>query len=105
MRRGTTMSTIASPANTGTGERLLMTSVPRRKALSFVLVSLAYFFAALCYPILRYVITPSETSPLANDALAGSGGELKPNSGKKFRFGYPLERLIRLISGEYRSMF
>jgi len=98
------MSTIASPANTGTGERLLVTSVPRRKALSFVLVSLAYFFAALCYPILRYVIPPSETNPLANDALAGTVGELKPNSGKTFRFGNHPALLVRLVSGEYRSM-
>jgi Rieske Fe-S protein len=39
-----------------------------------------------------------------NEALAGTLGELSPNSGKTFRFGSRPALLVRLASGEYKSM-
>jgi cytochrome b6-f complex iron-sulfur subunit len=59
---------------------------------------------AFIYPVLRYLIPP-QTSDLGSDSVvAGRVGELKPNSGKIFRFGERPGLLIRTASGEYRAM-
>jgi Rieske Fe-S protein len=60
--------------------------------------------ATVLYPILRYVTPPPETGMNANEALAGAVGDLMPNSGKTFRFGTKPALLVRLATGEYRSM-
>ena len=98
------MSTIASAAPTSRGEQLIASSMPRRRALLLLMGSLVSSLGTLCYPILRYLIPPGETNSSANDALAGMVGELKPNSGKTFRFGSRPALLVRLATGEYRSM-
>ena len=55
------------------------------------------------YPVLRYLVPPPESGMSASEALAGRIDELKPNSGKTFRFGSRPALLMRLASGEYRS--
>jgi cytochrome b6-f complex iron-sulfur subunit len=60
--------------------------------------------ATLLYPVLRYVIPPPEAAVSATEALAGTIGELLPNTGKTFRFGSKPALLVRLSTGEYRSM-
>lgn len=80
-------------------------SVPRR---GFVEVLLGSGFlataAAFIYPVLRYLVPP-KTSDLGSDAVvAGRVGDLKPNSGKIFRFGNRPGLLIRESNGEYRAM-
>jgi len=59
---------------------------------------------AFLYPVLRY-LAPPKAPDLGSDAVvAGRVGELKPNSGKIFRFGTHPGLLIRTASGEYRAM-
>ena len=89
----------------GSPNKDLSPSVPRRR---FVEVLLGSGFlataAAFVYPVLRYLIPPT-TSDLGSDAVvAGRVGDLKPNSGKIFRFGSRPGLLIRTASGEYRAM-
>jgi Rieske Fe-S protein len=60
--------------------------------------------AAFIYPVLRYLVPP-KASDLGSDAVvAGRVGELKPNSGKIFRFGSRPGLLVRTAAGEYRAM-
>jgi cytochrome b6-f complex iron-sulfur subunit len=80
-------------------------AVPRRR---FVEVLLGAGFlataAAFIYPVLRYLVPP-KASDLGSDAVvAGRIGELKPNSGKIFRFGSRPGLLVRTAAGEYRAM-
>ena len=80
-------------------------AIPRRR---FVEVLLGSGFiataAAFVYPVLRYLVPP-KASDLGSDAVvAGRIGDLKPNSGKIFRFGNRPGLLIRTASGEYRAM-
>jgi Rieske Fe-S protein len=89
----------------GNPNKLVPPSVLRR---TFVEVLLGSGFmataAAFVYPVLRYLVPPT-TSDLGSDAVvAGRVGELKPNSGKIFRFGNRPGLLIREASGEYRAM-
>jgi Rieske Fe-S protein len=59
---------------------------------------------AFLYPVLRY-LTPPKTADMGSDSvLAGKVGELKPNSGKIFRFGSRPGLLIRTVDGDYRAM-
>jgi cytochrome b6-f complex iron-sulfur subunit len=60
--------------------------------------------AAFIYPVLRYLVPP-KASDLGSDAVvAGRVGDLKPNSGKIFRFGSRPGLLVRTAAGEYRAM-
>ena len=87
------------------GEQFTAKPLQRRTALRFLLSgSLTAFAASLLYPLLRYIVPPAEGSVATNDALAGMVGELKPNSAKTFGFGTRPALLVRLASGEYRSM-
>lgn len=59
---------------------------------------------AFIYPVLRYLVPP-QTADLGGDSVvAARVGELKPNSGKIFRFGSRPGLLILTASGEYRAM-
>jgi Rieske Fe-S protein len=79
--------------------------VPRRR---FVEVLLGGGFlatvVAFVYPVLQYLIPPKEADLGSDSVVAGRTGELKPNSGKIFRFGNRPGILIRTSSGEYRAM-
>ncbi len=59
---------------------------------------------AFLYPVVRY-LTPPKAIDLGGDSVvAGKVGELKPNSGKIFRFGSRPGLLIRTVDGSYRAM-
>jgi Rieske Fe-S protein len=59
---------------------------------------------AFFYPILRY-LTPPKTADIGGDSVvAGKVGELRPNSGKIFRFGSRPGLLIRTAEGDYRAL-
>ena len=60
--------------------------------------------AAFVYPVVQYLIPPKTTDLGSDSVVAGRVGELKPNSGKVFRFGSRPGILIRTASGEYRAM-
>ena len=81
------------------------TPVPRRRFVE-VLLGCGFLATAVAfvYPVVRYLIPP-KTADLGGDSVvAGKVGELKPNSGKVFRFGSRPGLLIRTAGGEYRAM-
>lgn len=89
-------------ANTGDP---LSLPVPRRRFVEVVLGSgfLATAVAFL-YPVLRYLVPPKAIDLGGDAVVAGRVSELKPNSGKIFRFGNRPGLLILTASGEYRAM-
>lgn len=81
------------------------TPIPRR---GFVEMLLGGGFlataAAFVYPVMRYFVPP-KTADLGGDSVvAAKVGELKPNSGKIFRFGSRPGLLILTAGGEYKAM-
>jgi cytochrome b6-f complex iron-sulfur subunit len=96
------MTTRALPAHPL--ENLRTGKLSRRSWMRIALATIAGSCSALLYPIERYVVPPSEVAVSAAEALAGTIGEMPPNSGKTFRFGSRPALLVRLATGEYRSM-
>jgi len=96
---------MASGESLGNPNKQLPPSALRRRFVEVLLGSgFVATAAAFVYPVLRYLVPPT-TSDLGSDAVvAGRVGELKPNSGKIFRFGNRPGLLIREASGEYRAM-
>ena len=80
-------------------------TIPRRRFVEVLLGSgILATAVAFIYPVLRYLVPP-KASDLGSDAVvAGRVGELKPNSGKIFRFGNRPGLLIRNADGDYRAM-
>ena len=85
-------------------ENVSAQDVSRRTWLRIVVATMVGSCATVLYPILRYLSPPAESSRSAGEALAATVGELAPNSGKTFRFGSKPALLVRLATGEYRSM-
>ena len=56
------------------------------------------------YPVIRYLAPPPNVDLGADSVVAASASELKPNSGKLFRFGSRPGLLVRTAEGEYRAM-
>jgi Rieske Fe-S protein len=87
--------------------RLGHTQAPiRRRRFVEVLLGSGFFATAVAfiYPVLHYLVPP-KTSDLGSDAVvAGKVGELKPNTGKIFRFGNRPGLLVRTADGAYRAM-
>jgi cytochrome b6-f complex iron-sulfur subunit len=79
--------------------------VPRRRFVETLLGSGFLATAvAFVYPVLRYLVPPRASDLGSDSVVAGRAGELKPNSGKIFRFGNRPGLLMRTASGEYRAM-
>jgi len=79
--------------------------VPRRGFIE-VLLGAGFLATAVAfiYPVLRYLVPPKAADIGTDSVVAGRVGELKPNSGKIFRFGNRPGLLIYTASGEYRAM-
>ena len=60
--------------------------------------------ASFLYPVLRYLLPPPSAELSSDTVLAGKTGDLKPNSGKIFRFGSRPALLIMASDGKYRAM-
>lgn len=60
-------------------------------------------FVSFVYPVLRYLVPPPVADLGGNDVIAAKVGDLKPNSGKIFRFGSRPGLLLRIGEGEYRA--
>jgi Rieske Fe-S protein len=87
------------------GTDRLSPPVPRRRFVEVLLGSGFIATAiAFAYPVLRYLIPPKAADLGSESVIAGRVGELKPNSGKIFRFGTRPGILIRTAGGEYRAM-
>ncbi len=77
----------------------------RRRFVEFFLGG-SLFASALSflYPITRYLIPPPATDLGSDTVVAARVGDLKPNSGKIFRFGNRPGLLILTREGEYRAL-
>jgi cytochrome b6-f complex iron-sulfur subunit len=60
--------------------------------------------ASFLYPVLRYLIPPPSAELSSDTVLAGKTGDLKPNTGKIFRFGSRPALLILTSDGKYHAM-
>ena len=65
-----------------------------------LLASLASFL----YPVLRYFVPPEVTDLGGDEVIAAKLGEMKPNSGKIFRFGSKPGLLILNADGTFRAL-
>lgn len=76
----------------------------RRNFLKYFLVTgLAGLAFSVIYPVLKYLVPPPSAEAKPNSVIAGKVGELKPNSGKIFRFGEKPGILINTPEGELRA--
>jgi Rieske Fe-S protein len=76
----------------------------RRNVLNYLLGTAALAtLAAIFYPIIKFMIPPRVVESSASSVVAAKVSELKPNSGKIFRFGSKPGILIQMPAGEYRA--
>ncbi len=59
--------------------------------------------ASFIYPVLRYLVPPAVVDLGGDEVVAAKLGDLKPNSGKIFRFGSRPGLLIMESDGTYRA--
>lgn len=77
----------------------------RRKLIQLILGGGAFATAAsFLYPVLRYLVPPASIDLGSETVVAGKVGDLKPNSGKIFRFGSRPGLLIMEAGGSYRAV-
>lgn len=81
----------------GGGER-------RRFIEAFLGMGVVASVASFLYPVLRFIIPPRQAELGANLVLAAHVGDLKPNSGKIFRFGSRPAILILGSDGKYHAL-
>jgi len=60
--------------------------------------------ASFLYPVLRYLIPPQTVELTSDTVLAGKVGDLKPNTGKIFRFGSRPAILVLSSDGTYHAL-
>jgi cytochrome b6-f complex iron-sulfur subunit len=56
------------------------------------------------YPAMRYMIPPPVAESTNRSVVAAKVGELKPNTGKIFKFGSKPALLIRTADGSFRAL-
>lgn len=80
-------------------------ALPRRRFVEILLgAGFVVTVIAFLYPVVLYMVPPKIADLGSDSVVAGRVGELKPNSGKIFRFGNRPGLLIRTANGEYRAM-
>ena len=76
----------------------------RRGVINWFLgTSLGAMAASILYPVSRYISPPDIPEAATDRVVAARDGELKPNSGKIFRFGSLPGLLVRTGEGNYRA--
>ena len=79
-------------------------STSRRNLLNYLLgTGAAATLSAMLYPILRFMVPPKVVESSASNVVAAKVAEMKPNSGKIFKFGSKPGILVQTSSGEYRA--
>lgn len=79
--------------------------IERRSFLNWFLgTSVGAFLASALYPVTRYLIPPkAEESSAASATLDLKASEIKPNSGRIFKFGKQPGILVRTPAGDLRA--
>jgi len=82
-----------------------MSDQPTRRGFLnwFLGTSMGAMVLSVVYPVARYVSPPDVPEAQTSRVVAAREGELKPNSGKVFRFGSQPGLLIRTVEGEYKA--
>jgi cytochrome b6-f complex iron-sulfur subunit len=65
--------------------------------------SLGATVMSVVYPVVQFLIPPAVSEAQQNNVVAGSAKELKPNSGKVFKFGSRPAIVVRTPTGEFRA--
>ncbi len=85
--------------------RLTQPNTARRRMIEIFLGGgLIASFMSFLYPVLRYLIPPPVADLGAEEIVAAKLTELKPNSGKIFRFGNRPGLLVMNADGTYRAL-
>jgi cytochrome b6-f complex iron-sulfur subunit len=71
---------------------------------AFLGVGVVASLVSFLYPVLAYLIPPPATELASDTVLAGKTGDLKPNTGKVFRFGSRPALLILTADGTYHAV-
>jgi Rieske Fe-S protein len=80
------------------------TETSRRHAIEIFLgAGIFASLASFIYPVLRFFVPPAVVDLGGDEVVAGKSVELKPNSGKIFRFGNRPGLLIMNNDGTYRA--
>jgi Rieske Fe-S protein len=58
---------------------------------------------SILYPLVQFLIPPALSESQQNNVIAGTAKELKPNSGKIFKFGSRPGILVRTSTGELKA--
>ena len=58
---------------------------------------------AMVYPVVRYLNPPPGGEPATASTVAARASEVKPNSGRVFKFGTKPGLLVRTPEGEFRA--
>ena len=82
------------------------TTRPERRHFVEIFLGTGIFASLISflYPVLRYLIPPQSAELASDTVLAGKVGDLKPNTGKIFRFGNRPGLLLMLPDGTYRAL-
>lgn len=76
----------------------------RRKFLDYLLGTSAFAtFAAIVYPIFRFMIPPQVIEAPQNSVVVGKNADIAVNSGKIFKFGSKPGIIIRTQAGELKA--
>ncbi len=76
----------------------------RRNVLNYLLGSgTIATLAAILYPIFRFMVPPKIVESSASSVVAAKVAELKPNTGKIFKFGSKPGILVQTSAGEYHA--
>lgn len=76
----------------------------RRFVEIFLGAGIVASLASFAYPILRFLIPPPVAELTSDTVLAAKIGDLKPNSGKIFRFGSRPALLMMTADGQYHAV-
>jgi Rieske Fe-S protein len=76
----------------------------RRVFLNYLLgTTVGGTLLAIIYPIIQFLIPPAVSEASQYNVVAGTSNELRPGSGKIFKFGSQPGLLIRTPTGEMRA--
>ena len=76
----------------------------RRFVEVFLSAGVVASLASFLYPVLRYILPPETAEATSDTVLAGRVGDLKPNTGKIFRFGSKPALLMLMPDGQYSAI-
>jgi Rieske Fe-S protein len=80
------------------------TSTGRRGVLNYLLGTGALAtLGAILYPVIRFMVPPKVVESSASSVVAAKVAEMKPNTGRIFKFGSKPGLLVQSPSGEYRA--